>query len=406
MISPEQMLAEADRCVKCGYCLPYCPTYALSADEGESPRGRIALIQALIQGTVDSQRLHQHLDSCLACRACEPACPSEVRYGQLITAVRSLQKTSGRTAGAFHRLSLNLLTRAPYIQALSGIAGSYHKLGISTLARRFGGIAVRRLHTLLPTELKAHTWNRVYPATTTTVGRIGLFTGCIGRITDRPALLAGVRLLNRLGYEVVIPPGQRCCGAMHLHSGEQAEAEALAKLNRDAFTGQNLEAILGVATGCSARLSEYSQEGSPLPAPVMDISSFLCNSPGLSKLELQPLDMRVALHTPCSMKNILKAGSAPQRLLQQIPGIDLQELPENGLCCGAAGLYLLNHPDNADRLRENKIKGLRQSQVEILVTSNTGCALHMAAGIRAAGMDVEVLHPVELLSRQLSDQHY
>ncbi len=397
------MLAEADRCVKCGYCLPHCPTYSLSADEGESPRGRIALIQGLIQGVVDSQRLHQHLDSCLACRACESTCPSEVRYGRLITAVRSLQQSRGKKTGALHRLGLNLLTRAPYTQALPGLAGGYQKLGVSALAGRFGGDAVRRLHTLLPDEIQATKWNQVYPATTTTAGRVGLFTGCIGRITDRAALLAGIRLLNHLGYEVIVPPAQRCCGAMHLHSGDQAEADDQARINQEAFMGQGLEVILGVATGCSARMAEYSQDGHQLPAPMMDISSFLSNCPGFSKLQLQPLDTRVALHTPCSMNNILKAGSAPKMLLQQIPEIDLQELPDNGLCCGAAGLYLLSHPDNADGLRADKIAGLQQIQAEILVTSNTGCALHMTAGIRATGLDVEVLHPVELLSRQLPE---
>lgn len=402
-MNQEQILAEADRCVKCGYCLPHCPTYALNADEGESPRGRIALIQALIQGTVDTPRLHQHLDSCLVCRACEAACPSEVHYGQLISAVRAIQKISNGTPGAMHRLGLSLLTRAPYKRTLANLAGSYQRLGFASLASRLGGAATHRLHGLMPAGLKAQAWNEVYPATAPTVGRVGLFTGCIGRITDRPALLAGIRILNRLGYEVVVPSNQRCCGAMHLHEGDLAEAESLARQNQDAFSDHQLDAILGVATGCSSRLMEYEKEDTPLAAPVMDISSFLCNTPGIGELELRPLHKRVAIHTPCSMKNLQKDRSAPHRLLKQIPEIDLFELQENGLCCGAAGLYLLTNPQGADALREDKINGLQQGRAEILITSSTGCALHMAAGIRETGMEVEVLHPVELLSRQLSD---
>ncbi|MCP4341712.1 MAG: 4Fe-4S dicluster domain-containing protein, partial [Desulfobulbaceae bacterium] len=142
-MDPQTILAEADRCVKCGYCLPHCPSYALSADEGESPRGRIALIQALIQGTVDTPRLHRHLDSCLVCRACEAVCPSEVRYGQLISAVRAIQ-SSNKTPGAMHRLGLTLLSRAPYKSTLSSLAGGYQRLGVASLVSRLGGAVIRR----------------------------------------------------------------------------------------------------------------------------------------------------------------------------------------------------------------------------------------------------------------------
>ncbi len=390
----EQILAEADRCVKCGYCLPHCPTYALSADEGESPRGRIALIQGLIQGTVDTQRLHDHLDSCLACRACETACPSEVNYGLLITSVRAIQKSSDKTSGGPHRIVLSLLSRAPYMRSMSRLAGIYQELGGSYLANALGGKTIRRLNGLMPSLIETTPWKEIYPALGVTMGRVGLFTGCIGRITDRPALNSSIRILNRLGYEVVIPPDQGCCGAMHLHSGDRAEADLLAKNNSNAFSKDKLDAIVSVATGCSSNLAE-------LGAPVMDISSFLCNAPNIQKTVLHPLKKRVAVHTPCSMKNVLKTGSDPYRLLRLIPDVNLFTLPENGLCCGAAGLYILTNPDNADALREDKINGLRHSQAEILVTSNTGCSMHLAAGIRESGMEIEVLHPVELLARQM-----
>ncbi len=401
-MSPEQVLAEADRCVKCGYCLPHCPSYALSADEGESPRGRIALIQALIQGTVDTPRLHQHLDSCLVCRSCEAVCPSEVRYGQLISAVRAIQ-SGNKTPGAMHRLGLTLLSSAPYRPTLASLAGAYQRLGIASLVNRLGGAVTHRLHGLMPADIRTETWKQVYPTTTATIGRVGLFTGCIGRITDRPALLAGIRILNRLGYEVIVPSNQRCCGAMHRHAGDGREAESLARQNQDAFAGHQLDAVLGVASGCSSRLVEYGGEDAPLAAPVMDISDFLFHAPNIDQLKFLPLHKRVAIHTPCSMKTLQNGRSAPHQLLKLIPDTDLLELPENGLCCGAAGLYLLTNPDAADTLRKDKTDGLQQSQAEILITSNTGCALHMAAGIREAGMEVEVLHPVELLSRQLRD---
>jgi glycolate dehydrogenase iron-sulfur subunit len=402
-VGPEQILAETDRCVKCGYCLPHCPTYGLSADEGESPRGRIALIQALIQDTVDSQRLHDHLDSCLACRACEAACPSQVHYGELITAVRAIQATSSKTSGQLQRPGLYLLSRAPYIQPLTDLVRIYQKLGVSKVTSRLGGKTLRRLNRLLPAQMDTTPWKELYPPIGKVEGRVGLFTGCIGRITDRPALDASIRVLNRLGFEVVVPPDQRCCGAMHLHSGDSVQAGTLARQNCDAFSRYELDAIVGVASGCSSHLVEYEKEGFPLSAPVLDISSFLCNQASIRDLKLRPLQKRVAVHTPCSMKNILKTGSDPHLLLEYIPDIDLFPLPENNLCCGAAGHYIITHPANADALREDKIIGLKSSQADILVTSNTGCSLHIAAGIREAGMEVEVLHPVELLGRQMAD---
>lgn len=401
-MKPELILTEADRCVKCGYCLPHCPTYALKADEGESPRGRIALIQGLISGAVDSQRLHDHLDSCLACRACEAACPSEVQYGKLITSVRETQRGGGNRAGILDSTLLHTLSHAPYSQSTSTLASLYQKSGLASFTSMLGGETVKRLNRLLPKGIKATSWQEIYPATGETRGRVGLFTGCISRITDSPALDATIRILNKLGYEVVVPSQQGCCGAMHLNSGNSGEAEVMAKKNHGAFANLELDAVVGVVSGCLAHLKEYPEESS-LPAPVTDISALLCAMPNIGDLRLEPLDKKVAVHTPCSMKNVLKQQSAPFELLKLIPEIELIELPENGLCCGAAGLYVIANPEEADTLRENKIEGLKESRADILVTSNTGCSLHLTAGIATAEIQVEVMHPVELLARQLAD---
>jgi glycolate oxidase iron-sulfur subunit len=399
-VDPEFILTEADRCVKCGYCLPYCPTYALKADEGESPRGRIALVQGLVSGAVDSKRLHDHLDSCLACRACEAACPSEVQYGLIIASVRDLQKSDGRGAGALDKALLHTLSHVPYSQSTSSLTSLYQKSGLAALTSMLGGKSVKRLNQLLPSGLKATSWQELYPAVGETQGRVGLFTGCISRITDSTALKASIRILNQLGYEVVVPAKQGCCGAMHLNSGYSSEAEAMAQHNHSVFSGLELDAVVGVVSGCISHLKGYSGENS-LSAPVMDISAFLCTVPNIGKMELTPLNKRVAIHTPCSMKNVLKQQAAPLELLQLIPEIRLFELPENGLCCGAAGLYVMARPDEADTLREDKIAGVRESQADILVTSNTGCSLHLSAGIHAAEIKAKVMHPVELLARQL-----
>lgn len=399
-VDSEQIVTEADRCVKCGYCLPHCPTYALKADEGESPRGRIALIQGLLTGLVDSERLHHHLDSCLACRACEAACPSEVHYGRLISSVREIQRRDNNGPGKLNRALLHTLSHAPYSRTISSLAGFYQKIGLSSLTDKLGGKGMERLNRLLPTNIETTPWKELYPTSVETIGCVGLFTGCISRVTDRAALNASIRILNRLGYDVAVPPDQGCCGAMHHNSGESGEAEIMAKRNKVAFSGMELDAVVGVASGCTAHLGEQS-EGITPTAQIMDVSAFICSTPGIEGLKLSPLKKRVAIHTPCSMKNVLKQADAPFRLLGLIPAIDLMELPDNDLCCGAAGTYLINNPDEADSLREDKINGLKKSGADILVTSNTGCSLHLAAGIRKDDLDVEVLHPVELLARQL-----
>jgi glycolate oxidase iron-sulfur subunit len=401
-VDSEQILTEVDLCVKCGYCLPHCPTYALKADEGESPRGRIALIQALLSGLVESERLHLHLDSCLACRACEAACPSDVRYGLLITSVRDIQRSGGKAPGAVNRALLHTLSHAPYSQTISSLAGFYQRFGVTSIVDKLGGESIERLNRLLPANMDTTPWKEFYPAVGEPTGRIALFTGCISRITDRSALNASIVILNRLGYDVVVPPNQGCCGAMHHNSGDSSEAEAMAQKNCDAFSNLELDAIVGVASGCISHLKEQSEK-SELSTQIMDISNLLSHLPNIDDLELNPLDKRVAIHTPCSMKNVLKQTDGPFLLLRLIPGIELLELPENGLCCGAAGTYIINNPVEADILREDKIKGVKQIGAEILVTSNTGCSMHLAAGIRKDGLDTEVLHPVELLARQLVD---
>jgi glycolate oxidase iron-sulfur subunit len=226
---------------------------------------------------------------------------------------------------------------------------------------------------------------------------VGLFTGCVSRITEQPALQSAITILNHLGVEVVVPADQGCCGAMHQSIGDETTADSMAQHNHQLFAASGVDTVVTVASGCGAQLAESSAE-----LTVADISSYLLELPGIDTMELQPLNRRVAIHTPCSLKNVLKSAAGPLHLLRNIPQIELFPLPDNGLCCGGAGHYLLTQPETADALRRDKLDALQKSRTEILVTSNSGCALHLAAGIRDAGLNIEVLHPVELLARQLN----
>ncbi len=396
-MKPKQILAEADRCVKCGLCLPHCPTYRLTRDEGDSPRGRISLIQALVNQAVASPNLHRHLDRCLGCLACETACPSGVRYGALIDAVRAL--TPSRIS-RFQRYRLSALAHLPYIETSKMILSLYQRSGLKSIMRRFGGSRFRRLDNLLPALPDSPRLRSLYNPDKPGGGRVALFTGCVSRITDQPALLAAIKLLTGIGFEVVVPKQQSCCGALHQHNGQPEVAAELAANNQQAFNKLELDAIVYIASGCGTQLRDYPLSGHNLGAPVSDICTFLSDSGMLGQLPLLPLNRKVLIHTPCSARRLAGTEASVAELLRQIPNADLQTLPNTG-CCGAAGSYLLTQPKMADNLRQATLEQIRQKEQNILVTTNTGCALHLAAGLGLSHDRVDVMHPVQLIAQQL-----
>lgn len=393
----EQILIEADRCVKCAICLPHCPTYRLSHDEGESPRGRIALIQAMTEQKLNSKRLHSHLDRCLGCLACEAACPSGVRYGQLIDAARALPASKTRL---LTRLQRHLITRSSYRKWAVPLLLHYLKPGIRSLARRLAGRHWRRLDNLLPMSVTPLTAAARLPTGDKPLGRVALFTGCAGRMVEGSALNAAVRVLTRSRFEVIIPQNQGCCGAMHQHGGDPATADRMTEVNRRAFNGLQVDAILFLASGCGTQLAAHPGGPQPFEAPVVELSRFI-NQNGLNGMQLQPLAKSVALHTPCTLKNRLQGERAPEQLLARIPGLSLQPLDTSEGCCGAAGSYLLTQGEIADQLREKGLRPLTSAPPDYLATSNTGCAIHLAAGLRQAGLETRVVHPIELIDLQL-----
>jgi len=385
-------------------CLPHCPTYMLSGDEAESPRGRISIIQGLARGQLqpDGPAL-AHLDHCLLCRACEAMCPSEVEYGRLMVQARR-RYPSGEEHGAADKAVEALAEgRLP-----RGLARFYQRSGLRSLARASGvlrGLGLERADRMLPSLERGKPLPANVPARGGERGKVALFTGCTGQLFERGALHAAAELLSRWGYSVRIPREQGCCGAMHHHSGERNKFETLAQRNLTAFDDPE-ETVVFIASGCGSLLSGYGQWlGAPaaegFSGRVREISDFLAAT-GAGAPEFRPLAETVAVQTPCSQKNVLEAPNAAWRLLEHIPRAELVDLPDGDFCCGAAGRYMLDYPETADSLRERQLNGLERTGARILVTTNVGCALHLAAGARERGLEVEVLHPVELLARQLA----
>lgn len=383
--------AELDRCVKCGMCLAECPTYRLESNENESPRGRLALIEGLVHGHLDKdQALVAHLDHCLGCRRCERVCPSQVRYGFLIDEARNLLGESNNThwAGLIQkpsllRLGTKLANALP--AALTAPLGAMHRLH---------GIA-RALHASeAPPAAGDYPARSVRPR-----GHVGLFLGCASAAQQGGALKAALRLLQQAGFKVSIPSDGSCCGALSQHSGDPQTAARLADQNRGAFP-QGLDKVLSIASGCGIQLDSYDP---PIAAGHQDICRFLLECGGLGRDDFSPLATPVFLHTPCSVENVYRGGTWARGLLALIPDLVPVTLGEPGQCCGAAGDYMLRHPDKARQLRQPLLDPLPPGEHLILLTSNVGCAMHIADGLREVAGKVEVLHPVELLARQLRD---
>jgi len=405
---------EAGNCVACGLCLPRCPTYRLLRDEAESPRGRISLMQALARGALAlNEKMETHLAHCLACRACERACPSNVAYGQLIDTTRALIETR-RVRSSWQtwlrRTAFSLLEHPKKLERLGRLLRLYQRSGLHQLAKTTGMLrllGLGKLDTALPKLPDQPSFQAFYPAQTKRNGQVALLTGCVASLTDSATLNASIRWLTQLGYDVHLPPDQTCCGALHHHHGETEKAAALMRRNIHAFAADKMDAVISTASGCGAMLREYpiflpgDKGAESFALKVRDINQFLAGIPWPSSLRLRPLHKRVAVQDPCTLVNVLRQEDKPYALLNRIPEIEMVPLPDNHQCCGAAGTYHLSQPELAQRLRADKIEHLRRLAPDILATSNIGCAMYLAAGLCESGLEIEVVHPVVLLERQL-----
>lgn len=404
--------AEAGRCVACGLCLPHCPTYRKTLSEADSPRGRIMLMSAVLEGTLQANpRFFAHLDQCLTCRACESACPNHVPYGRLVNRVRAASASArkrGIVPRALRRLALDRLVANPaglawWARALR----VWQRLGGRRWARLAGGLGWSRLGDLadaLP-ELPAQAaWRSPYPATAEARGTVALFLGCVARALDVETLRATIFVLNRLGYTVEVPSGQTCCGALHATQGETDKAAALAEENAAAFAGGGWDAVIVTASGCAAAMRDYPQTAGVVAGAfagkVREIGEFLADV-DWEGVEIRPLTGKIAVHEPCSQRHVLHGQAALLKVLQRIPGMTAGALDGNDQCCGAGGAYQLTQPEMSQALLADKVAAMRASAAGKVVSPNLGCALHLAAGARRAGLALEVVHPVLLLARQM-----
>jgi glycolate oxidase iron-sulfur subunit len=397
-----------ERCIHCGLCLEACPTYKITHLETESPRGRLHLMGAIADGRIDARASDAtvlHLDRCLACRACEAVCPSGVPYGRLIEETRAgIAKTRGITP--LGRVLLWTVSRPWALGAIAALLSLVERTGLRGFARRFLPPRLRRLDALAPPVGRPSYRPVIVESPRFSVG---LLLGCVMRASYGDVHTATARVLAHLGTAVIDTPGQTCCGALHAHAGDKAEAVRLAKRNIAAFERADL--VLVNAAGCGAHLKSYghlleddptwAERAAALASRVRDVSEYLETIVGDQTFGALPL--RVTYQDPCHLAHAQGIRAEPRALLSKVRDLELVEMADADVCCGSAGYYNLAQPDYADRLLEPKIDAILATRPDAVVTGNPGCMLQIAAGLRSRGRaDIPVLHVVEVLDRALS----
>jgi glycolate oxidase iron-sulfur subunit len=403
------------QCVHCGLCLPACPTYTQNYNEADSPRGRIQLMLALSDGSIQpTESVRKHLDLCLDCRGCETACPSGVVYHELIEEMRTRLNRIGKPGfqiRVMRFIFFHILTN-PLLLKLSILPGRlFKKLGLFNLLPK----SLRKMGQMLPTS--GPVWPKKLPAVNPPIGNrqsaignrtVAFFPGCIGSVMFSEVNRKAVELLRACGANVIISPLQTCCGAIHHHNGEHHGAEIRARRNIDAIipsASSVPDFITTTIAGCGAMLREYdfllrddpvyNDRAGLLSMKVRDISEVLLEL-GLPEMK-HPVNQTVTYHDACHLVHAQKVALQPRALLAQIPGLKLAPLPECDICCGAAGTYNLTQPEMATELAERKLRNITSTGVGTCVAGNVGCAMHIQSQADASGQKLRVIHPVELL---------
>lgn len=382
--------AQLDRCVKCGLCLPECPTWQLHREEAESPRGRVSLMQALAaQPGLASPGLVQHLDQCLGCRRCEAVCPAGVRFGPLLDSARAELVRRGHGPGWRERL-LAWLADQPRLLKWLAAGGQFLKRQL-----RFRIPGLQPLLDQLPDHPPAAAVanDPLQPGTAATRGKVSLFRGCMAELLEPGLVEHGARLLSAAGYEVSVPQRQRCCGALAAHAGLAEQAHRLQQHNIEVFAAADYVGF--TATGCGAMLRDYDID--PEAAALAKRAHAVCYL--LEAGGWRPsarYAATVAVFQPCSQRNVVGEHDATLRLLAAIPEVRLTEIGSG--CCGAAGAHVIKYPAAARQLRQPLLDDIAGLDPAVVVTSNVGCAGHLRAGLRTMGLTIPVMHPVALLA--------
>ena len=396
------MTGAVQACVHCGFCLPACPTYGELGQEMDTPRGRIVLMKRVLEDNLAWEAAQPHIDRCLGCLACEPACPSGVQYRDLINPFRALARSRvQRTAG-------EKLRRALMAQVLPFADRFRFAERIGRIAKGFSEFipkSIRPMLELLPTDLPPRqVWPRLTEARGERRARVALLTGCVQQVLEPDINTATIEVLSRNGVEVIIPASQACCGGLAWHTGELVAAQSFARRNIAAFPN-DVDAILTNAAGCGSTMQEYhlilrgtgdEERASAFRRRVMDVSVFLAKL-GLRELNGPRKPLRIAYHDACHLAHAQNVVAEPRQLLRAIPGVELVELASPYLCCGSAGTYNLDQPDIAASLGQKKARAVLASGAQLVVSGNIGCLNQLRFHLAKLESPLPVRHTMQVL---------
>ena len=414
---PERKLV--DDCVHCGFCLPTCPTYLLWGEEMDSPRGRIYLMGNVLDGAPLSDSTVGHFDACLGCMACVTACPSGVRYDQLIEATRAQVERRAERAPLTRAWRGAIFALFPYpgrLRLLRGPLRAYQASGIGRLLRRRGLLA-RLSPTLATMESIAPKLGSVgevppfTPAEGSRRGTVGMLLGCVQREMFPGTNAATARVLAAEGFDVVAPASQGCCGALSVHVGREAEARRFARALVDCFEATGVDHVVVNAAGCGSSMKEYetlladdpayAERARAFSAKVLDVTELLARAGTVAPRH--PLKVTVAYHDACHLAHAQGVRDEPRALLAEIPGLELREIPEGAVCCGSAGVWNVLNPVPAQQLGDRKAANVLETGATLLVTANPGCLMQIGAALERTGPGhrVALAHTVEVLDASI-----
>ena len=391
---------ELDACITCGLCLPVCPTFRLTGDETASPRGRLAAMSAVAEGLAEVDASFENvMGFCLQCRACEVVCPSLVPFGRAMEGARA-EVTAQRptsTRRARHLVVGRMLSGRRLLAVASTLAAVAQRL---------------RLDGVLPGPLRRATGMRRLPLRSRSVvgrsvvgdgahlGRVAVLAGCVMDPWFTPVHEALIDLLRRAGYDVDVPAAQTCCGALAAHDGDAVDARRMAATNIAAFAGYDL--VVADAAGCSAHLAGYAHwgdGGDVLAARTRDATVVIAELIAAGRLpELGGDRGEVAVQDPCHLRHAQRIMAEPRRILTAA-GYRTVEIDPGGMCCGAAGIYMVTNPRASDELGRRKAGQVRDTGVRLVASANPGCEMQLRTHL---GRTVRIAHPVELYHEALT----
>lgn len=403
-------------CMRCGMCLPHCPTYKETFLETASPRGRVALVRKFQEGELDiSERFIECLSLCLDCQACASACPCGVNAGELVADFKCERKEGSGLSFMEEVILRKLLPHPDRLETAMVPLRLYQGAGLQKVVRKLGLLkmfppAMSRMEGLLPQLPKKplrQVLREVTPAEGTEQGKVGFFLGCVMSLVFPGASFATMRLLSSLGYRVITPKEQKCCGAPNVLASDRLGLEDAARFNTNLFDAYDLEYIVTDCGGCGAELKKYGhhlgdeKRAVEFSAKVRDISQILVQRSDELQRRLKPLTLKVTYHDPCHIAHCQGIRQEPRQLIRMIPGIDFRELAEADACCGSAGTYNIEKPEMSDRVLQRKIDNICRTGADYLVTSNPGCLLQLKKGLETGQPNIKVLHITELLQMSL-----